>query len=283
LIWCSIAGYGPDGPYRDRKSFDALIQGESGVMSVTGTDDAPAKVGISVADISGAMYALAAILAALHERERTAEGRLVEISMLDCLAEWMMPFVYQQVYSGRAPRPAGARHAMIVPYGPFRADDGVMVNLAVQNDGQWVRFCEQVLGRPELVSDERFTTNALRVRHRQELEAIIEEVLSAEVSGAIERRLAQADVPYGRVNAVAGLYSHPQLAARDRWFEVDSEGGPVVALASPFTSRGHGPPRRGVPRAGEHTEEIIAELSASATSIGGRRAGKRRPNKLSAR
>ncbi|HKV88103.1 MAG TPA: CaiB/BaiF CoA-transferase family protein [Candidatus Dormibacteraeota bacterium] len=257
LIHCSIGGYATEGPYRDRKSFDALVQGESGVMSVTGTEAQIAKVGLSVADISGAMYALAAVLAALHERERTGRGKRIEISMLDCMAEWMMPFVYQQVYTGLAPRRAGARHAMIVPYGPFRASDGVLVNLAVQNAGQWERLCENVIDRPDLLRAARFATNELRVRHRDELEPIIEQVVSTMTSGEIEARLAQFDVPYGRVNSVEGLSKHPQLAGR--WFEVASVGGPVLALAHPFAGPSR-QARRPVPALGEHTEEILAEL-----------------------
>ena len=258
LIHCSISGYGAGGPYRDRKAFDALVQGESGVMSVTGTEEQIAKVGLSIADIGGAMYALAAILAALQERVSTGEGARIDISMLDCLAEWMMPFVYQQVYTSQAPRRAGARHAMIVPYGPFRSADGVLVNLAVQNAGQWRRLCENVIERPELLRDARFSTNELRVRQRDELEPIIEQAVSTMSSATIEARLARFDVPYGRVNSVAGLYGHPQLAGR--WFEVASEGGPVLSLAHPFAGRDHQSPPRGVPALGEHTEEILAEL-----------------------
>ena len=262
LIACSITGYGQEGPYSDRKAFDALVQGESGVMSVTGGESGPAKVGISVADISGAMYALAGILAALHERDRTGQGRLVEVSMLDCLAEWMMPFVYQEVYTGRAPKRAGARHAMIVPYGPFLASDGVLVNLAVQNPGQWQRLCAGVIERPDLVGDPRFATNELRVKNRKEFEPIIEAVLSTMSSKDIKARLVRSDIPHGQVNTVADLYAHPQLAERGRWFEVESPGGPILALASPFTSRGSQAVGRGVPRLGEHTAEILAELRA---------------------
>ncbi len=258
LIHCSISGYGAEGPYRDRKAFDALVQGESGVMSVTGTEEDMAKVGLSVADIGGAMYALSAILAALHERARTGRGTRIDISMLHCLAEWMTPFVYQHVYTGRAPRRAGARHAMIAPHGPFKAADGVLVNLAVQNAGQWRRLCEKVLERPTLVSDERFATNELRVRNRDRLEPIVEEAVAAMTSETLETRLAEFDVPYGRVNSVAGLYEHPQLAGR--WFETASPGGPVLALDHPFAGRAGQAPARGVPGLGEHTEEILAEL-----------------------
>lgn len=261
LIDCSISGYGSEGPYRNRKAFDALVQGESGVMSVTGTEADIAKAGISVADLSGAMYALAAILAAMHERVTTGQGNRIVISMLDCLAEWMAPFVYQQVYTGRAPRRAGARHAMIVPYGPFKAADGVLVNLAVQNEGQWRRLCENVIEQPELLHDARFMSNEVRVRNRERLESIIERVISTMPSSTVEARLAEFDVPYGRVNSVAGLYEHPQLA--DRWFEMASEGGAVLGLAHPFASRDRQTPPRGVPALGEHTAEILAELNGN--------------------
>ena len=219
LVVCAISGFGSSGPYRDRKAYDAILQGESGVMAVTGTKQDIAKVGVSVADLSAAMYALAGILAALHERGRTSQGKLVEISMLDCLAEWMMPFVYQQAYTGQAPERAGARHSMIAPYGPFTARDGIMVNLGVQNAAQWRRFCESVIERPDLTEDARFATNQLRVQNRAELEAAIEGAVSTLSSSLLEERLAQSDIPFGRVNSVERLRDHPQLLAQGRWLE----------------------------------------------------------------
>jgi crotonobetainyl-CoA:carnitine CoA-transferase CaiB-like acyl-CoA transferase len=260
LVSCSISGYGLDGPYRDRKAFDLLLQGESGIISTTGTADQPAKIGISIADISGGMYALSAILAALYERERTGSGRQIDIAMLECLAEWAMPGVYHQLYTGAAPPRAGMRHNMIVPYGPYRVGDGGDVNLAVQNEGQWQRLCAIVLRRPALGDDPRFKTNALRVRNRAELEPLIEDILATDSRPAVLGRLEAADVPYGALNDLAGLLAHPQLAARGRWFHAGSPSGPVQALAHPLNLVGMPLATGPVPALGEHTEEVRREL-----------------------
>jgi crotonobetainyl-CoA:carnitine CoA-transferase CaiB-like acyl-CoA transferase len=259
LISCAISGYGQDGPYRDRKAYDLLLQGESGVMSVTGTPEQPAKIGVSVGDISAGVYALAAILAALRLRDRTGEGSLVDISMLECLAEWVMPYTYQQLYTGQPPRRPGMRHATIVPYGPYRTADG-MINLAVQNENQWQRLARMVLGRPDLIDDPRFQSNERRLEHRDLLESLIEEILSQEPRSVVLERLEEADVPYGALNDLADLIAHPQLAARDRWIEVESPVGPIRALDHPLNIEGA--PRRSstVPTLGEHTDEVRREL-----------------------
>jgi crotonobetainyl-CoA:carnitine CoA-transferase CaiB-like acyl-CoA transferase len=260
VISCGISGYGPDGPYSERKAFDLLLQGEAGVLAVTGTDEQPAKVGISIADICSGMYALSAILATLYERRATGVGRLIQISMLESLTEWMSAPLYHQLYSGKAPSREGMRHNMIAPYGPYRAGDGSLVNLAVQNEGQWGRLCEQVLEKPDLVGDPLFATNELRVRNRAELEPQIEQVLARWTSSEIEAKLAAADIPYGHVNSIPGLAEHAQLQARNRWLEVDSESGPVKGLVNPFNIGGL-PQRRGaVPALGQHTSEVMAEL-----------------------
>ncbi|HEY8864639.1 MAG TPA: CaiB/BaiF CoA-transferase family protein [Candidatus Dormibacteraeota bacterium] len=260
LISCAISGYGPDGPYSGRKAFDLLLQGEAGVLAVTGTTDQPAKVGVSIADICSGMYALSAIIAALYDRRRTGDGRRIEISMFESLAEWMTVPVYYQVYSGQPPLREGMRHSVIAPYGPYRAGDGGLVNLGVQNEAQWRRLCEQVLDKPDLVTDPRFAGNELRVRNRLELEPLIEGILSRWTSAEIEARLAAADIPYGHVNTVAELVEHQQLAARKRWLEINTEAGLVRALAHPFNISGLSQARGAVPRLGEHTSEVMAEL-----------------------
>jgi crotonobetainyl-CoA:carnitine CoA-transferase CaiB-like acyl-CoA transferase len=267
LIMCAISGYGRNGPYGDRKSFDLLLQGEAAVLAVTGTADLPAKVGFSIADICAGMYALAAVLAALNERHRTGKGRLVEISMLECLAEWMMPSLYHQVYSGLPPSRDGMRHNMIVPYGPYRAGDGVLVNLAVQNQSQWARLCRRVLDRPELVDDPRFASNELRVRNRLELEPLIEAIFTQRDARAIEAALTAADVPFGHVNTVAELAEHPQLTARHRWLEAQSGAGPIKFLADPLNFSGLPPSAGSIPRLGEHTSEVLAELGLGRQAV----------------
>ncbi|MBV9354005.1 MAG: CoA transferase [Chloroflexi bacterium] len=242
LISCAISGYGEDGPYRERKAFDLLLQGESAVTAITGTPEAPAKVGISIADISAAMYALSAILSALYGRLRTGAGERIEISMLECLAEWMSPALLHQAYGGRTPARTGLRHNLIVPYGPYAG-----INLAVQNEGQWQRLCTLVLERPDLIDDARFATNERRVQHRAELEPEIERLLAGHPRPTILERLQRADVPFGSLNEVEDVLRHPQLAARQRWQDVDTEGGPARLLVSPLaTAR----TRAAVPRLG---------------------------------
>jgi itaconate CoA-transferase len=259
LISCAISGYGQTGPYRDRKAYDLLLQGESGVIAVTGTPDAPAKIGVSVGDISAGLYAFSSILAALYDRERTGLGRFVDISMFECLVEWVMPAAYHQIYLGQAPARAGMHHSTIVPYGPYRTGDG-WVNFAVQNEGQWERLCQIVLRRPELIDDPRFARTDLRLRNRTVLEPLIEEILSTDTRAAVLERLDRADVPYGALNELADVVAHPQLAARNRWLEVDSPHGPLKALAHPLNLSGLPQQPGAVPALGQHTEEIRREL-----------------------
>lgn len=258
LVSVSISGYGTDGPYRDRKAYDLLVQGESGVVWVTGSPEQPAKVGISIADISGGMYALASTLAALRLRDRDGEGRRVDVSLFDALAEWMMAPAYHQIYAGEAPPRMGMRHNTIAPYGPYRCSDGY-VNVAVQNEKQWAALCELVLERPELSGDERFRTNEARVRGRIELEAIVEEIFAGHTRAEIEGKLAAADVPFGALNTVADLVAHPQLASRGRWVEVETPGGSVRALRPPFAIGGAEPRMAAVPALDEHGDAIRRE------------------------
>jgi crotonobetainyl-CoA:carnitine CoA-transferase CaiB-like acyl-CoA transferase len=259
LVHCGISGYGEDGPYRDAKAYDALIQAEVGVLSITGTPDAPAKPGIPAADIAAGMYAYSGILAALLRRERTGAGATLAVSLFDGLTEWMGFPLYYTRYGGRAPVPAGANHAAIAPYGPFRTASGVDLMLAIQNDREWVAFCERVLGRPELTRDPRFADNTARVEHRDELTEAIEGVLTELPGDELVARLDAARIAHARRNGVAELIEHPQLAARARWTEVGSPVGPLHALLPPAVladSRARMDP---VPDVGEHTDAVLAE------------------------
>jgi crotonobetainyl-CoA:carnitine CoA-transferase CaiB-like acyl-CoA transferase len=260
LIACAISGYGPDGPHRERKAYDLLLQGEAGVIALTGTPEAPAKVGISVADIASGVYAFSSILAALYARERSGQGAEIQISMLEALVEWVMPAAYVAEYAGRAPARAGARHNFIVPYGGYRVGEDSSVNLAVQNEGQWRRLCEGVLRRPELADDPRFATNELRLSNREELEPLIESALADDTRESAEARLVEADVPFGTINDLQDVLSHPQLAARGRWFAIPSPVGELRALHHPLNISGLSRPAGGVPALGQHTEEVLAEL-----------------------
>ena len=260
LIWCGISGYGPHGPFRDRKAFDLLLQAESGVMAQTGTVEQPAKVGISIADISAGLYAFSSILLALLARSQSGEGQRIDVSLFDCLAEWMEAPLYHYLYGGTALPRGGMRHNMIVPYGPYRCAEGAMVLLAVQNERQWATLCRQVLRSPNLLEDARFATNERRVANRELLEPLIEQLLADVSVAEAEARLDNADLPFGRLNEVADLAVHPQLSARDRWQQVDSPVGPLHALQPPFNLSGLEANFGPIPDLGEHTEALLAEL-----------------------
>jgi len=257
LIWCGISGYGPDGPYRDRKAYDLLVQAESGVVSLTGSADAPAKVGVSIADISAGLYGYSSILAALWNRERTGRGDRIDISMLECLTEWMMPPLYWWQGAGRVPERCGVRHNMIVPYGAYRCADGA-VNFAIQNEREWRRLCEEVFEQPDLAV--RFDSNAKRLANRDELETIIEELWRTRTRAEVSALLDRAGIANGAVNEVPDVAAHPQLAARGRWTQVDSPAGPIPALLPPHNLAGVAPRMGEVPALGQHTREILGEL-----------------------
>ena len=263
LIWVGISGYGPDGPYRDKKAYDMLIQAEAGVVSLTGTPDAPAKVGISVADIAAGLYAYSSVLAALRNRDRTGRGDRIDISMLECLVEWMTPQLYVQLGTGSAPPRAGLRHNMIVPYGAYRCADG-SVMFAIQNDREWRRFCEQVFGRADLADEPRFARNPERLANRAELEALVEQVFGGLAVRTVIERLDRAEIANAVVNDVAAVAAHPQLAARGRWTELESFMGPIPGLLPPHNLAGAPPRMARVPALGEHTAAVLAEFEGPA-------------------
>ena len=264
LVWCGVSGYGPDGPLRDKKAYDMLVQAESGVVSVTGSADAPAKVGVSIADIASGMYAYSSILAALFRRGRTGRGDRIDISMLECLAEWMTPALYVWQGTGAVPARVGVRHNMIVPYGAYECADGAVL-FAIQTQSEWRRFCAQVMGTAALADDPRFATNALRLDHRGELEALIEAHFRLQPREGVVRLLEAADIPTGAVNDVPGVVAHRQLAARERWTTVDSPGGPIPALIPPHNLHGVTPRMGAVPALGAHTAAVLAELGLGET------------------
>jgi itaconate CoA-transferase len=259
IIWCGISGYGPDGPMRDRKAYDMLVQAESGVVAVTGSDSEPAKVGISVADIASGMYAYSSILAALFARERHGAGERIDISMLECLTEWMTPALYVWLGANREVARAGIRHNMIVPYGAYACADG-SVMLAIQTDREWLRFCADVMGDGSLARDASYATNALRLSNRVQLEAAIESRFAALTRAEVLGMLEAADIATAAVNGVPEVAAHAQLEARGRWCEVDSPFGMIPALLPPH-NLAHAAPNMGrVPALGEHTEEVLRAL-----------------------
>lgn len=267
LIVCDISGYGADGPYRDKKAYDLLIQSEAGFLSITGSPEVPSKAGISVADIAAGMYAYTNILSALLLRGRTGEGSHIDVSMLEALGEWMgYPMYY--AYEGAPPPPrTGSSHASIYPYGPFAAGDGGTVMLGLQNEREWQAFCDKVLEQPALAKDARFDSNAHRNENRAALQAEILRIFSAFKAEQIVERLDAAGIANAHVNDMAGLWSHPQLAARQRWRTVGTPKGDVPALLPPGLNNAFDYRMDAVPAVGEHTSSILASLGWSAAQI----------------
>jgi crotonobetainyl-CoA:carnitine CoA-transferase CaiB-like acyl-CoA transferase len=267
LIVCDISGYGNDGPYRDKKAYDLLIQSEAGYLSVTGTPDEPCKSGNSIADIAAGMYTYSSILAALLQREQTGEGSHIDVSMLECLAEWMgFPLYY--AYEGAPPPPrSGASHATIYPYGPFEAGDGKSVMLGLQNEREWKAFCEHVLLRPALADDPLYASNAQRNANRATLRALILAEFSQLTAAGVIARLERAKIANAQVNTMADLWTHPQLQARERLAQVDTPVGPIAALLPPGRNNSFAYRMDPIPAVGEHTQAILRQLGRGEQDI----------------
>jgi itaconate CoA-transferase len=267
LIVCDVSGYGSSGPYRDKKAYDLLVQCEAGLVSITGTPETPSKVGVSIADIACGMYAYSSILATLLRRERTGEGSAFEVSLFEALAEWMGFPAYFTLYGGKEPPRTGASHAAIAPYGPFECGDREVIFLGIQNEREWRRFCEAVLGRPDMASDELFENNSRRVENREALEEEISAVFGDLPSEEVLKRLDAAGIANARMRSVQDFLEHPQLAARGRWREVGSPVGPLRALLPPATPSDTEPVMAPIPAVGEHTDAILEELGYDEEAI----------------
>ena len=267
LIVCGISGYGTTGPFRDRKAYDLLVQAESGLVSITGSETEPAKSAIAVADIAAGMYGFTSVLTALIARGRSGTGTTIEVSMLEALGEWMGYPLYYTTYGGSPLPRTGARHAAIAPYGPFAVSAGDVVYLGLQNEREWVAFCDQVLCRPELARDARFDSNPQRIQHLETLHAAIDAVLGGLSMSEVSRRLDRAGIAYASLNTVEQFAAHPQLTARHRWREVGTPTGPVRALLPPFTIEGLEPRMDPIPETGEHTDAILRELGYDAPTV----------------
>jgi itaconate CoA-transferase len=260
IIVCDISGYGNNGPYRDKKAYDLLIQSEAGFVSVTGTEDTPSKAGPSIADIAAGMYAYTNILAALLHRQQTGEGQHIDISMLEALTEWMGYPLYYSLDGAQPPQRTGASHATIYPYGPFPAGDGKTVMLGLQNEREWKAFCDQVLLQPGLADDPRFASNPKRSAARAELYRLIVDAFASLTAAEVVQRLEAAQIANAQVNTMAEVWAHPQLQARERWTTVETSVGTVPALVPPGSWSLTPPRMQPVPALGEHTDSILREL-----------------------
>ena len=267
IIVCDISGYGDDGPYRDKKAYDLLIQSESGFVSVTGTEQEPSKAGPSIADIAAGMYAYTNILAALLHRQKTGRGQHIDISMLESLVEWVNYPLYYAIDGASPPARTGASHATIYPYGPFPAGDGKVVMLGLQNEREWVAFCDKVLLQPELAKADRFSTNSKRSAAREELRALILAAFQPLTAQQVVERLDAAQIANARVNTMHDVWEHPQLKARDRWREVDTPAGTIPALLPPGSWEEGAPRMDPVPALGQHTDAILGGLGYAAERI----------------
>jgi len=267
LVVCSVSGYGSSGPYSQKKAYDLLVQSEVGLISITGTQETPSKVGISIADIAAGMYAYSGVLTALLARTASGEGTTIEVSLFDALAEWMGYAAYYTAYGGSAPPRSGPDHASIAPYGPFRSREGGDVYLGIQNAREWTRFCADVLRVPDLADDERFRTNSARVEHRVALHEAIEAVFLDLSAPEIIERLEAARIAYARLNSVAEFVEHPQLTARNCWRDIESPVGPLRALVPPVRMEDVEPVMNAVPSLGQHSQTILEELGFDPDTI----------------
>lgn len=260
LIYCSISGYGQDGPYRDVKAYDLLIQGEAGIIATTGYPDKPAKVGVPITDLASSMYAAVGILLALYQRERTGRGQLIDISMFDSAVSWLGYFPHHYWHRGEEPVRLGMRQQYVVPYGPYLASDGVYVNLAVATPQDWEIFCRKVIQRPDLLEDPRFKAAPDRRQNRVVLEELIERILLEHPHEEWFRRLRASRLPHGRINGIGQVVAHPQAIARKMIREMESPVGPVPVVGSPLRLSESPARFDPIPALGQDTEPILREL-----------------------
>lgn len=260
LIVCDISGYGANGPYARKKAYDIMIQAESGLLSVTGTEDQPSRTGFSAADVSAGMYAFTSILSALILRMRTGKGSHIDLAMLESLGEWMTNPLYYAFDGATPPVRAGASHPSIYPYGPFKTGDGKIVMLGIQNEREWALFCQRVLQQPDLATHPDYDSNIKRHGKRDALRALIEQAFATLTSEDVQKRLDDATIGNAQMNTMHDVWAHPQLKARDRWREVGSPAGPIPALLPPGINDQFDYRMDPIPALGEHTNAILHEL-----------------------
>ncbi|WP_338596996.1 CaiB/BaiF CoA-transferase family protein [Saccharopolyspora sp. SCSIO 74807] len=267
LIVVSNSGYGDPGPYSGRRAYDALVQCESGVVAATGTEDTMVKPGFSAADVASGMHMYSAVLMALYQRERTGQGTVVEVAMLDALTDWIANHIYYTQHNGAPPERVNIGHPSLVPYGAFETADGDQVVIGVQNDREWARFARTVLQSPALVDDPSTATTIARAQHRARVDALVNDATSRLGTATLLQLLDEAQIANARVNGLAEAADHPQFTARDRWVEVDSPVGPVNTLRQVIQERGKQYPAGPVPELGAHTDALLGELGYSVAAI----------------
>jgi itaconate CoA-transferase len=260
LIVCEISGYGLEGPYRNKKAYDLLVQFETGLVSITGTPETPCKAGISVADIAAGVYAFSGILMALYRREKSGRGAVLQVSLFDALSEWVLPAAYYGLYGGIPPSRTGAEHASIAPYGPYFTGDGKQINIGIQNEREWRQFCAEVLLNREVAADPRFSSNSQRSENRKALRFMISEIFRTLTLDELTERLEKAGIAHSRMNSVEELFTHEQHAARGRVRNVASAAGLLQALTPPILLDGEKPRMDAIPELGQHTDGILAQL-----------------------
>ncbi|MSP94512.1 MAG: CoA transferase [Alphaproteobacteria bacterium] len=267
LIYCSLSGYGQDGPYRDKKAYDALIQGEAGLMMTTGYEDAPARMGVSVTDLISSMYAAVGILTALYQREQTGEGQTVDISMFETASSWLGYFPHHYWHHGEEPKRYGMRHQYITPYGHYLASDGKYFGLAVASPADWDVFCHRVIERPDLFSDPRFLDTPARRKNREELDEILIAIFKTKPTEEWLVRLDKVRLPHGLMNGVGEVLEHPQMKARNMIREIDSPVGPIPVMASPLHLSASPDRLDPMPALGEDTQSVLKGIGYSDAEI----------------
>jgi itaconate CoA-transferase len=267
LIICEISGYGSEGPYRNKKAYDLLVQFETGLVSITGTPETPCKAGISVADIAAGVYAFSGILMALYRRQATGQGGIVQVSLFDALSEWVLPAAYYAVYGGTPPSRTGAEHASIAPYGPYFTADGKQINIGIQNEREWREFCSGVLLNREIAADPRFDSNSKRSENRKTLRLLISEIFRTLSLEDVTERLERAGIAHSRMNSVESLLAHPQHTGRGRTRSVASPAGALQALLPAILLDGAEPRMDEIPSLGQHTDDILTHLGYSPQQI----------------
>jgi itaconate CoA-transferase len=265
LIYCGISGYGKDGPYKNEPAYDLLIQAEAGLISVTGYEDRPAKIGVSICDLVTGIYSAFAISLALFRREKTGEGCEIDMSMFECALSLLLAYPMYFWYRGQKPRRQGMKHSLIAPAGPYLTKDGKYVVISVDREEEWQRFCKDVLGDDDLATDPRFNTNEARLSNRKELETLLEEKFEEQTQEFWFSKLRSAKVANSRLNEMDDVVNHPQAAYRKFLSEVTTEKGKVKLFGNPVKISGFPPLLGAVPALGEHNDSIIQILKQSQT------------------